>query len=339
MRAHKRSGDDVVASSRKSVAVERGTRMLRTALGPAVARFLDDPAIVEVMLNPDGRLWIDRLASGLADTGEQLSATDGERIIRLVAHHVGAEVHSSAPRVSAELPGTGERFEGLLPPVVAAPAFAIRKPAVAVFSLADYVATGIMSDAQAEALRRAVTERQNILVAGGTSTGKTTLTNALLAEVARTGDRVVLIEDTRELQCAAPNLVALRTRDGVVSLSELVRSSLRLRPDRIPIGEVRGAEALDLLKAWSTGHPGGIGTIHAGTAIGALRRLEQLIQEAVVTVPRALIAETIDVIAVLSGRGSARRLAELVHVTGLGTTGDYVLAPTITSPEPNGAPQ
>jgi type IV secretion system protein VirB11 len=321
------------------VAVERGTRMLRTALGPAVARFLDDPAIVEVMLNPDGRLWIDRLAGGLADTGEQLSATDGERIIRLVAHHVGAEVHSGAPRVSAELPGTGERFEGLLPPVVAAPAFAIRKPAVAVFSLGDYVAAGIMSDAQADSLRQAVTERQNILVAGGTSTGKTTLTNALLAEIARTGDRVVLIEDTRELQCAAPNLVALRTRDGVVSLSELVRSSLRLRPDRIPIGEVRGAEALDLLKAWSTGHPGGIGTIHAGTAIGALRRLEQLIQEAVVTVPRALIAETIDVIAVLSGRGSARRLAELVHVTSLGTTGDYVLAPTIPTPEPNGAPQ
>ena len=339
MRAHKRSGDDVVVSSRESVAVERGTRMLRTALGPAVARFLDDPAIVEVMLNPDGRLWIDRLASGLADTGEQLSPTDGERIIRLVAHHVGAEVHSGAPRVSAELPGTGERFEGLLPPVVAAPAFAIRKPAVAVFSLADYVAAGIMSDGQADALRRAVTDRQNILVAGGTSTGKTTLTNALLAEVARTGDRVVLIEDTRELQCAAPNLVALRTQDGIVSLSELVRSSLRLRPDRIPIGEVRGAEALDLLKAWSTGHPGGIGTIHAGTAMGALRRLEQLIQEAIVTVPRALIAETIDVIAVLSGRGSARRLAELVHVTGLGATGDYVLAPTMTSPEPNGAPQ
>ena len=329
----------MVVSSRESVAVERGTRMLRTALGPAVARFLDDPAIVEVMLNPDGRLWIDRLASGLADTGEQLSPTDGERIIRLVAHHVGAEVHSGAPRVSAELPGTGERFEGLLPPVVAAPAFAIRKPAVAVFSLADYVAAGIMSDGQADALRRAVTDRQNILVAGGTSTGKTTLTNALLAEVARTGDRVVLIEDTRELQCAAPNLVALRTRDGIVSLSELVRSSLRLRPDRIPIGEVRGAEALDLLKAWSTGHPGGIGTIHAGTAIGALRRLEQLIQEAVVTVPRALIAETIDVISVLSGRGSARRLAELVHVTGLGTTGDYALAPIISSPEPTGAPQ
>ncbi|TIX29363.1 MAG: P-type conjugative transfer ATPase TrbB [Mesorhizobium sp.] len=313
--------------------------MLRTALGPAVIKFLDDPKIVEVMLNPDGRLWIDRLAEGLADTGEQLSAADGERIIRLVAHHVGAEVHAGAPRVSAELPGTGERFEGLLPPVVTAPAFAIRKPAVAVFTLDDYVAAGIMSAAQAGALRQAVLERKNILVAGGTSTGKTTLTNALLAEVARTGDRVVLIEDTRELQCAAPNLVALRTKDGIVSLSDLVRSSLRLRPDRIPIGEVRGAEALDLLKAWSTGHPGGIGTIHAGTAVGALRRLEQLIQEAVVTVPRVLIAETIDVIALLSGRGSARRLTELAQVTGLGPNGDYELVPANLSPEPTGASQ
>jgi type IV secretion system protein VirB11 len=142
----------------------------------------------------------------------------------------------------------------------------------------------------------------------------------------------VLIEDTRELQCHAPNLVALRTKDGVVSLSDLVRSSLRLRPDRIPIGEVRGAEALDLLKAWGTGHPGGIGTIHAGTGIGALRRLEQLIQEAVITVPRALIAETINVVAVLTGRGSQRRLAELVQVTGLGQAGDYAISPAGDQP-------
>jgi type IV secretion system protein VirB11 len=275
------------------------------------------------MLNPDGRLWVDRLSEGLADTGVELSAADGERIVRLVAHHVGAEVHAGSPRVSAELPGTGERFEGLLPPVVAAPVFAIRKPAVAVFTLEDYVAAGIMPETAATALREAIASRANILVAGGTSTGKTTLTNALLAEVAKSSDRVVLIEDTRELQCLTPNLVALRTKDGVVSLSDLVRSSLRLRPDRIPIGEVRGAEALDLLKAWGTGHPGGIGTIHAGSALGALRRLEQLIQEAVVTVPRAMIAETIELIAVLSGRGSARRLSELARVEGLDATGDY----------------
>lgn len=303
--------------------------MLRTALGPAISSYLDDAGIVEVMLNPDGRLWIDRLSEGLSDTGQRLSAADGERIVRLVAHHVGAEVHAGAPRVSAELPETGERFEGLLPPVVAAPAFAIRKPAVAIFTLEDYVATGIMSARQADALRHGVASRANILVAGGTSTGKTTLINALLAEVAKTADRVVIIEDTRELQCAAPNLVAMRTKDGVASLSDLVRSSLRLRPDRIPVGEVRGAEALELLKAWGTGHPGGLGTIHAGSAVGALRRMEQLIQEAVVTVPRALIAETIDLVAVLSGRGSARRLSELARVDGLRPDGDYRVGPAV----------
>ena len=308
-------------------AIQRGARMLRTALGPAIARLLEDPAVVEVMLNPDGRLWVDRLSEGLSDTGEQLSAADGERIVRLVAHHVGAEVHARSPRVSAELPESGERFEGLLPPVVAAPAFAIRKPAVAVFTLDDYVAAGIMSADQAETLREAVAARANILVAGGTSTGKTTLTNALLAEVAKGADRVVIIEDTRELQCAAPNLVAMRTKDGVATLSDLVRSSLRLRPDRIPIGEVRGSEALDLLKAWGTGHPGGIGTLHAGSAMGALRRLEQLTLEAVSVVPRALIAETIDVIAVLAGRGAQRRLVELATVQGLGPDGRYRLIP------------
>ena len=306
--------------------LSRGARMLRTALGSAIAAYLEDNDIVEVMLNPDGRLWVDRLKEGLTPTPETLLASDGERIIRLVAHHVGVEVHEGAPRLSAELPETGERFEGLIPPVVAAPTFAIRKPAIAVFTLDQYVSGKIMTRAQAKSLREAVTRRMNILVAGGTSTGKTTLTNALLAEVAKTNDRVVLIEDTRELQCRCENLVALRTKDGVSTLSDLVRASLRLRPDRIPIGEVRGPEALDLLKAWGTGHPGGIGTIHAGSGLGALRRLEQLIQEAVVTVPRALIAETIDVVAVLSGRGSQRRLQELVEVEGLDANGDYRLS-------------
>lgn len=322
----------VTAVAFRSESFARGARMLRTALGADIAAFLDDASIVEVMLNPDGRLWIDRLAGGLEDTGARLSADDGERIVRLVAHHVGAEVHAGNPRLSAELPETGERFEGLLPPVVAAPSFAIRKPAVAVFTLADYVDARIMRADQAESLRAAVHARKNILVAGGTSTGKTTLVNALLAEVAQTGDRIVLIEDTRELQCAAPNLVALRTKDGAATLTDLVRSALRLRPDRIPIGEVRGGEALDLIKAWGTGHPGGIGTLHAGSALGALRRLEQLIQEAVITVPRSLIAETIDLIAVLSGRGSARRLVELTRVEGLNPDGDYRLSPQLHSP-------
>jgi P-type conjugative transfer ATPase TrbB len=299
--------------------------MLRTALGSSIGAWLDDPAVIEVMLNPDGRLWVDRLGVGMSCSSEHLSPADGERIVRLVAHHVGFEVHAQSPRVSAELPETGERFEGLLPPVVAAPVFAIRKPAVAIFTLDDYVLAGIMTSGQADRLRLGVAGRANILVAGGTGTGKTTLTNALLAEVAKTDDRIVLIEDTRELQCSSPNLIALRTKDGVASLSDLVRSSLRLRPDRIPIGEVRGAEALDLLKAWGTGHPGGIGTIHAGSALGALRRMEQLIQEAVITVPRALLAETIGLIAVLARDGHGRRLVELAGVEGLDAQGNYRL--------------
>ena len=315
----------------RSETTSRGARMLRTALGPSIATWLEDPAVIEVMLNPDGRLWVDRLGTGICDTGDTMSDADGERIIRLVAHHVGAQIHAANPRVSAELPETGERFEGLIPPVVSAPSFAIRKPAIAVFTLADYVGSGIMSEQQAHILQAAVSERQNILVAGGTSTGKTTLTNALLAEVAKTPDRIVLIEDTRELQCTSLNLVALRTKDGIATLSDLVRSALRLRPDRIPIGEVRGAEALDLLKAWGTGHPGGIGTIHAGSAIGTLRRMEQLIQEAVITVPRALISETINIIAVLVRDGTGRRLAELARVEGLNATGDYKITPIISN--------
>jgi type IV secretion system protein VirB11 len=306
---------------------ERSRQMLRTAFGPLLLARLEDPGVAEVMLNPDGRVWIDRFDVGLVDAELTIAAPDAERILRLVAHHVEAEIHAGRPRLSAELPGTGERVEGLLPPLVAAPTFAIRKPASLVFTLADYVRSGVMSEAQGRVLRDAVAIRANILVVGPTSSGKTTLVNALLAEVAASGDRVIIAEDLRELQCAAENQVALRTRDGVAGLTDLVRSSLRLRPDRIIIGEVRGPEALDLIKAWGTGHPGGVGTLHAGSALGALLRLEQLIQEAVVTVPRGLIAETIDLIAVLQGRGRQRRLADLTRLDGLAPDGAYQLSP------------
>ena len=175
-------------------------------------------------------------------------------------------------------------------------------------------------------------QRRNILVAGGTSTGKTTLTNALLAEVAKTSDRVVLIEDTRELQCAAPDTVALRTKASVANMADLVRSTLRLRPDRIIVGEVRGGEALDMLKAWNTGHPGGIATVHANSARSALYRVEQLVAESVVTVPRRLIADAIDMVLFIAGRGSARRVETVLSVTGLDRDGDYAVADLIPQP-------
>ncbi|RUU42811.1 MAG: P-type conjugative transfer ATPase TrbB [Mesorhizobium sp.] len=304
--------------------------MLRTAMGPAITEALADPSVIEVMVNPDGALRLDRLGEGRVDTDVHMHPSEAERIIRLVASHVRAEAHADNPIVSAELP-SGERFEGLLPPVVLAPCFAIRKPAAKVYTLADYVAERIMLPLQADALKKAVHERRNMLIAGGTSSGKTTLANALLAEVAECDDRVILIEDTRELQCAARDCVALRTRRGSVTLADLVRSTLRLRPDRIIVGEVRGAEALDMLKAWNTGHPGGIATVHANSARSALYRIEQLAQEAVVTVPRRLIAEAIDLIVFIAGRGSSRHIDAIAEVTGLDGSGDYAVAPLTLS--------
>jgi len=303
---------------------DRRRAMLRTAMGPVIAAALADPLVIEVMVNPDGTLRLDRLGEGRVDTGERLEAAEAERIIRLVASHVRAEVHASNPIVSAELP-SGERFEGLLPPVALAPCFAIRKPAARVYRLADYVADHIMMPIQADALRKAVRDRRNILVAGGTSSGKTTLANALLAEMAGLDERVILIEDTRELQCAAPDCVALRTRRGVVSMADLVRSTLRLRPDRIVVGEVRGSEALDMLKAWNTGHPGGVATVHANSARSALYRIEQLCQEGLVTVPRRLIAEAINLVVFIVGRGTGRRIEIVAEVTGLDGNGDYAV--------------
>jgi type IV secretion system protein VirB11 len=320
-----------------SVSAERRRTMLRTAMGPAIEAALTNAHVVEVMVNPDGALRVDVLGEGRVDTGVRMAPEQVERIIRLVASHARTEVHGAAPICSAELPphgeGAGERFEGLLPPVSLAPCFSIRKPAARVYTLMDYVSAGIASAEAARLLSLAVVERLNILVAGGTSSGKTTLANALLAEMASLDERVILIEDTRELQCPAPDRVELRTRTGAVSMADLVRSTLRLRPDRIIVGEVRGAEALDMLKAWNTGHPGGIATVHANSAASALTRIEQLVQESVVTVPRRLIAEAIDLIVFIAGRGAARRIATIARVEGVGPTGDFALTELPIQPE------
>ena len=311
---------------------DRKRAMLRTAMGPMIAEALGDPLVTEVMVNPDGVLRLDRLGEGRIDTGARLEPAEVERIVRLVASHSRTEVHDLAPIVSAELPAhgcglSGERFEGILPPVSTGPCFSIRKPASKIYTLTDYVADGVMDAGTARILSLAVVERRNILVAGGTSSGKTTLANALLSELAARDERVILIEDTRELQCSAPDCVALRTRPGVAAMADLVRSTLRLRPDRIIVGEVRGGEALDMLKAWNTGHPGGIATVHANGAMAALYRLEQLVQETVTAIPKRLVADAIDLVVFLEGRGSARRVGELLAVHGLDPSGHYSAAP------------
>jgi type IV secretion system protein TrbB len=311
---------------------ERRRNMLRSAMGPAIVQALDEPDVVEILVNPDGCLWLDRHRAGRTRAGVVLTPHEVDRIIRLVASYVRLEASPKCPIVSAELPETGERFEGLLPPVTAAPCFAIRKPSVTAIRLEDYVAAGITTPVVAKILADAVLAARNILVAGGTGSGKTTLANALLAEVAALAERVITIEDTRELYCTAKDAVALRTKPGVATLADLVRSTLRLRPDRIVVGEVRGAEALDMLKAWNTGHPGGIATVHANSARAALYRLEQLIQEVVIAVPRHLIAQAIDLVVFIVGRGSERRIQTVAEVKGLGPDGDYVLVTLADAP-------
>ena len=307
----------------------RRTAMLRTAFCLVIRNALDAADTIEIMANPDGSVWIEKAGIGLVVSEHTLDASDRERVIRLVASGVGEAANRASPIVSAELPGSGERFEGLLPPVSTAPCFSIRKPATTPFELGDYVDQGTLSPALCAALRESVANRANILIAGGTSSGKTTFTNALLAEPAFQEDRIVILEDTRELCCAAPNRVQLRTHRGSASLQQLVRSTLRLRPDRIIVGEVRGAEALDLLKAWNTGHPGGITTLHANSAFGALRRLEQLTLEASSRAPFDLIAEAIDVVVFMSRAGGQRRIEEALRVSGFDGDG-YQTEPLVS---------
>jgi type IV secretion system protein VirB11 len=306
----------------------RRTTMLRTAFCPTIRAALEAPDTIEVMVNPDGSIWLETISAGLTLTDARLSAGDRERVIRLVASGAGDSADRRSPIVSAELSGSGERFEGLLPPVSTAPCFSIRRPAASPFRLSDYVTDGSLSPALSGALRDAIGSRANILIAGGASSGKTTFANALLAEPELREDRIVILEDTRELSCPSTNVVQLRTQRGSVSLRDLVRSTLRLRPDRIVVGEVRGAEALDLLKAWNTGHPGGITTLHANSARGALKRLEQLTLEATPRAPYDLIAEAIDVVVFMSRSGGRRRVEEALRVCGFDGEG-YLTQPLL----------
>lgn len=307
-----------------SLSDQRLTEMLATAIGDEVGRLLLDESIIELMVNADGKLWIDRLGEGRSFTGHFISPMDVERVIFIVASSVGAVCNKDSPLLSAELPQTGARFQGILPPIVQVPSFTIRKKAIKIFTLDDYLAEGIISQKHAEFLKQAVITRQNILIIGGTGSGKTTLANAILELISQSQDRVVIIEDTQELQCKTEDFIALRTKEGLVTMTDLLKATMRLRPDRIVIGEVRGREALDLLKAWNTGHPGGCATIHADSAAKGLLRLEQLVQEAGVECSRSLIAEAVNVLVHIKKVGFARKVQEVISVRGV-KSGNYLL--------------
>jgi type IV secretion system protein VirB11 len=313
-------GFDVApGSDMHSLTADRERDALLSDLGPIIGAALEDPAVVEVMVNPDGKIWLDRVGEGRVWTGEYMKPADAESVLRLLANHAGEVVNRDRPRVSATLPLTGERFQGAFMPLVAAPTFAIRKRPQTIFRLDQYVEEGTMSARHAEVLRRAVSERQNIVVAGGTGSGKTTLLNALLAEDGFARDRVVIIEDTAELQCSAADCVQLltKTTEPSVSMADLVRDVMRMRPDRIVGGEIRdGATALNLLKAWNTGHPGGCTTIHANSAEEAVERLEDLISEVTERVSSRAIARAINLLVYIERTPWGRRLSSIIRLVG-----------------------
>nr|WP_172690536.1 P-type conjugative transfer ATPase TrbB [Agrobacterium deltaense] len=271
---------------------------------------------VEIMLNPDGKLFIERLGHGVAPAG-LLSPAAAEVIIGSVAHALQSEADDEQPIISGELPIGGHRFEGLLPPVVSGPSFTIRRRASRLIPLDDYVKHKIMTAAQVSVLRSAIASRMNIVISGGTGSGKTTLANAVIAEIVANApdDRIVILEDTAEIQCAAENAVALHTSD-TIDMARLLKSTMRLRPDRIIVGEVRDGAALTLLKAWNTGHPGGVTTIHSNTAMSALRRLEQLTAEVSQQPMQEVIGEAVDLIVSIERTGKGRRVREVIHVEG-----------------------
>ena len=294
---------------------DRLMTMLETSCGPELWNLLQDDEITEVMANPDGKVWVEKFGVGMVDSGVRVHRNEVESIINIVASSVEEVCNKQHPSLAAVLPESGARFQGFVPPVVSAPMFVIRQRATRVFSLQDYVNDGFLTYERAQAIYQAVLDRQNILIVGGTGSGKTTLANAILQVISGTEDRVLTIEDTPELQCTAPNHIAFFIdRDSGFGWEKAVKDSLRSRPDRIVVGEVRDASALDLLKAWNTGHNGGCATIHANTALRGLTRLESLIEEAIPRAPVDLIAEAVDLVVFIEGTATGREVKTVARV-------------------------
>jgi P-type conjugative transfer ATPase TrbB len=276
-----------------------------------VVSFLGDKDINEIMLNPDGKLWVDRASQGQLCVGS-LTKAQAFSIMNAVAGIHGFVVSQHQPRLEAELPYygvmKGERFTGQVPPVVSAPCFTLRKKSEMIFTLKDYVSSHRLTESQAAVLCQLIHDRKNILICGGPGSGKTTVTNALIVEAVKADEnqRFLILEDLPELQCNAPNKVAMLTSDDV-DMTGLLRAAMRMRPDRILIGEVRGKEALDMLKAWNTGCPGGICTVHANGAEEAIQRILDLTMEAgLVATPIQLVLHTIDAIVSVVRKGSQK---------------------------------
>jgi len=319
---------------------------LRRELGDQVLRLLDDNLTEDILLNPNGSLWVKRMGHGFSRIGE-MPAAQAASALGTIAAWRGTVLNHEHPILETELPIDGSRFEGIVSPVVRRPVFAIRLRPRKIFSLEDYESAGILTDGtdplnqlrrrddfldgvrglkHGDVIRAAVSARKNILIVGSTGSGKTTLVNAILDSLAHLtpNDRVISIEDTTELQCPVKNYLDLRAVGGVTML-DCLRACMRLKPTRIVVGEVRGAEAHTLLKAWNTGHPGGAATVHANDALSGLIRLESLVAEATNAPQQSLIAEAVDLVVFVDEESvikAGRKVREVLLVTGY-SDGNY----------------
>lgn len=301
---------------------DRLIEQMRRILGSEICAVFDDTKAVEIMLNDDGRVLVERHGSGITEL-TTLPASKTLNFLALMADYRGTTVSRERPIVEGAMPDEFRRarFAGAIPPLMPMPTFSIRLPARSIYTLEDYRESGILLPGQYDRIAGAIRDRKNILVSGGTGSGKTTLLNALSDHIARVSgldQRIVIIEDTREIVCNAPNTVQMLTDpDTNIDMTRLLKLTLRYRPDRIFVGEVRDGAALALLKAWNTGHPGGLATLHANSPQAALVRLDQLCQEAGVPSQTALIREAVDVVVQIRrdpGHHAGRRISDLLFI-------------------------
>jgi P-type conjugative transfer ATPase TrbB len=316
-----------------AVTQARILKLLRSSMGVSLMGMLDDPAVTEISINSDGTLWVDRVGQGRRNSGTTVSADDTFRILSIVADAKGELIGDDNPSFDAILPGHGYRFIGTLPPLTPGPSVTIRKKPNRVISLQEYQEAGIITQPQRDLLVKACVDRQNLIIAGGTGSGKTTLANALLQVMATTGHRIVTIEDTPELQNSAEDQESMFVVPGLRTMQDCLRAALRMHPDRLIFGEVRGSEVRDMLMAWNTGHRGGLCTIHADAALDSLYRIEEMLETIPNYQPRPRqIARAIHVIVFIQTTAdratypAGRYVSEIVQVTGHSETDGYMLS-------------
>ncbi|MDD6177216.1 MAG: P-type conjugative transfer ATPase TrbB [Ruminobacter sp.] len=309
----------------------RTIELLKRNMSVELTTALNDPKTVEVMLNPDSSLWVEKLGQKPEKIGFY-EKTRAMAFMETISAYHNKELTASKPILECELPLDGSRFSGLISPVVIGPTFTIRKKAISIFTLSQYVENGVMTKEQKECIENAIRAHRNILVIGGTGSGKTTLVNAIIDEMVQQNptERPVIIEDTGEIQCSAKNSVQLHT-SLEVSMTDLLKTTLRMRPDRILVGEVRGPEALDLLMAWNTGHPGGSATLHANDAKAGLDRLETLISmnKNAPKFIRPLIAEAVNLVVCIARTSNGRTIKEIIEVKGFDNENNSYITVTL----------